>query len=58
MAQHRMTIKFRWWVRPYLWALSLFATFFAFGMDEDDLAAWLEYELDWVTTRGLKLELH
>ena len=49
----RITIKQRWWVRPYLWALRSFVATFGWAADPDDLSAWIEREADWIARRGL-----
>lgn len=52
----RLFLRRRWWVRPYIWALSLFVTFFAVAID-DDLQEWLSREGEWIAKHGFKLEL-
>lgn len=55
MVYLNITIKRIWWVPFYFAAMRVFIFCWAAFADEDDMAAWIEREVQWVFQQGYRL---
>lgn len=52
-----LTVKTRWWVKPYVWLARAFLASVAWAMDEDDprIPAFIEAQAAFVARYGIKV---
>lgn len=48
-----VTVKMRWWVKPYLWAAYLYCWSVAPFIDEDDLDVFIDRQAHFIARFGI-----